>query len=374
MHRIALEPRPNWQQKVEEYGLHFHTQDGIVYWDESAAYQLSRHEVDQLELATNRLHEMCIELVGEIIDGRQFDLFFIPPAYHDMIVQSWEKEEPSIYGRFDLAYDGTGSPRLLEYNADTPTALVEASVIQWFWLKEVDERGDQFNSIHEHLIDAWKALHVDHPEPLHFAAVAGNVEDYVTVEYLRDTAIQAGFATDYLDIEQIGWDHQRRVFIDRQGRTMRRLFKLYPWEWLVHDEFGQHIPRATLHWIEPAWKMLLSCKSILPLLYERYPDCPYLLPASFDELQGDFVRKPILAREGSNVQLVLNGHVEQETEGPYPGPYVYQQFVPLRAFDDCYPIIGSWVVGGESCGIGIREDSSRITSNRSRFVPHQMVD
>src|SRR5262245_27794720 len=149
MYRLALQPRPNWQKRVEEYGLLFHTLKGVPYWDESAAYQLTRYEVDQLEAATNTLHAMCLELVREVIAERRFGLFLIPPEFEDFIVRSWERGEPSVYGRFDLVYDGVGAPRLLEYNADTPTGLVEAAVAQWFWLKDVDPQGDQFNSIHE---------------------------------------------------------------------------------------------------------------------------------------------------------------------------------------------------------------------------------
>ncbi len=33
-------------------------------------------------------------------------------------------------------------------------------------------------------------------------------------------------------------------------------------------------------------------------------------------------------------------------------------------------VIGSWLVNGYACGIGIREDTSPITGNTSRFVPH----
>lgn len=373
MHRLTLDPRPNWQRRVEEQaGLHYHTLHGVPYWDESAAYQFRPHEIDQIELATNTLHEMCLQVVQEIIDKRSFGLFLVPPEFEESIVRSWE-EEPSFYGRFDLAYDGAGPPRLLEYNADTPTGLVEAAVAQWFWLKDLDERGDQFNSIHERLIDAWKALRKRDTRPVHFAALAGQVEDHVTVEYLRDTAIQAGFQTEYLDVEQIGWDARRGCFVDLAGRPIARLFKLYPWEWLVREEFGRHVPRAPTSWMEPAWKMLLSCKSILPLLYERFPNSPYLLPASFEPLPRNYVRKPVHAREGSNIQVVIDGQVREETEGPYAGPYVYQALAPLRPFDGRYPVLGSWVVGGVSCGMGIREDEGLVTRNTSRFVPHQIV-
>ena len=144
MHRINLHPRPNWQKRVEEHGLLFHTLKGEPYWDETAAYQLSSFEVDQLELAANTLHEMCLDLVQEVIDEKMFGLFLIPKEFEEMVIRSWEEQEPSIYGRFDLAYDGVGAPRLLEYNADTPTALLEASIVQWQWLKDIDERERVF--------------------------------------------------------------------------------------------------------------------------------------------------------------------------------------------------------------------------------------
>jgi glutathionylspermidine synthase len=374
MERVALQPRPNWQKRVESHGLLYHTLGGVPYWDESACYQFRPGEIDNFQDATEALHAMCLEVVAEVIRDRYFGLFLVPPEFQDLVVKSWEQQEPTIYGRFDLAYDGSGPPRMLEYNADTPTALVEAAVAQWFWLQDTDPRGDQFNSIHEELLEAWKALRERDDSPIHFSALSGVVEDYVTVEYLRDTAIQAGFDTDYLDVEQIGWDLARRHFVDGRNRPIRRMFKLYPWEWMLRDEFGKLVPTARTRWVEPPWKMILSCKSILPLLWDRFPDCPYLVPASFDPLEGDFVRKPVHGREGSNVTVVIGGQVVHETDGPYgEGPFVYQRLVPLKPFDGHYPVLGTWFVNGKSCGLGIREDDAMITRNTSRFIPHCMV-
>jgi glutathionylspermidine synthase len=375
MHRITLDPRPNWQKRVEEYGLMFHTLKGEPYWDETAAYQLSSYEVDQLELAANTLHEMCLDLVQEVIDQRMFGLFLIPKEFEDMVVRSWQEQEPSVYGRFDLAYDGVGAPKLLEYNADTPTALLEASIVQWTWLKDIDERGDQFNSIHERLIEAWQALRERDDGPIHFAAQEGIPEDYITVEYLRDTAIQAGFETSYLDVEQVGWDRAGKGFVDRSGRTIHRLFKLYPWEWIIREDFGKNVLQARTRWTEPAWKMILSCKSILPMLYERHPDSPFLLPASFEPLEGNYVRKPVHAREGANITVVINGQTRVATDGVYTDcPSVYQGLAPMKSHDGRYPVYGTWIVNGVACGLGIREDETMVTQNTSRFVPHQMVD
>jgi len=377
MHRRTLDPRPNWQKRVEKYGLHYHTINDEPYWDESACYVFAKSKIDAIERASYAIYDMCMALVQHVIDERMFGLFLIPPAYEELVIKSWEEEHPSIYGRFDLAYDENGPPKLLEFNADTPTALVEASVAQWFWLKDVDDRGDQFNSIHERLIEGWKELHKADDTPIHFAAMSGVVEDYITVEYLRDTAIQAGFQTEYLDIEGIGWDRQRKLFTNRSGKPIERIFKLYPWEWMSRETFGEHVPTSKTIWMEPAWKMILSCKSILPLLYQMNPESPYLLPAWFEEPEGvDYVRKPIHAREGANIQVVRGGEVVLETDGPYSvdRDVVYQQLFPLKSFDGRFPIVGSWMINGWACGIGIREDGQIVTQNTSRFVPHQMSD
>ncbi len=380
MRRLTIDPRPNWQKRVEEYGLFYHTIRNEPYWDESACYQFTNYEVDRIEEATQALHDMCMKLVEEVIDKRMFGLFFIPKEFEEFVIRSWEANEPSVYGRFDLAFDGVGAPRMLEYNADTPTALVEASVAQWVWLKDMDERGDQYNSIHEHLIDAWKAVLKRDAGPIHFAAMSklDTPEDYITAEYMRDTAIQAGAKTAFIDITDIGWDRGRRCFVDNTGFPIHRCFKLYPWEWMVNkeEEFSQHVRAASTRWVEPAWKMILSCKSLLPLLYERHPDSPFLLPASFDPLpNGSYVKKPIHGREGANIEVVIGGKLAHSTDGPYTGgPYVYQALATeLKPHDGRYPVIGSWVVNGAACGMGIREDASLVTGNTSRFVPHQMV-
>ena len=144
---------------MEGLGLSFHT-PGQPYWYERAHYVLEADEVDMLERATNRLQEMCIAAAGHVIEKKRWDDLGIPPAARDFIVRSWEADTPSIYGRFDFSFGGEGesSPKLLEYNADTPTALYEAAVVQWKWLEEAFPGKDQFNSIHERLIATWKVL------------------------------------------------------------------------------------------------------------------------------------------------------------------------------------------------------------------------
>lgn len=85
--------------------------------------------------------------------------FQIPQAAIPHIEHSWQRNSQMLYGRFDFAYDGL-QIKMLEYNADTPTGLLEASVAQWLWIEQVSgiPNRDQFNSIHEDLIKRWKTI------------------------------------------------------------------------------------------------------------------------------------------------------------------------------------------------------------------------
>lgn len=370
MQRRSLSCRPNWQEKVERVGLTFHSPPAGLYWDESVYYELNTREVDELEAAANTLHQLCIDAAEAVVENQWWPRLRIPEPAIPSILRSWNEDEFSLYGRFDLAYDGKGPPKLLEYNADTPTALIEAAVAQWFWLQDSFRLADQFNSIHERLIAAWKKLP---PGRVYFSSIKNFPEDEQTVIYLQDTCHQAGFHTKRVCVEDVGWDSERKCFVDLDGEKIARCFKLYPWEWMWQEEFGRYLPQHSVQFIEPAWKMLLSNKGLLPILWELFPGHPNLLPCfdSPEPLGGTFVRKPKLSREGSNVTLVERGHTVEATDGDYGEEgFVCQAVAPIADFGGNHPVLGVWIVAHEAAGLGIREDIGRITGNLSRFVPH----
>jgi glutathionylspermidine synthase len=367
MERLAITPRSDWPSRVEKLGFSFHSMDS-VYWDESICYRFTAAQIDVLEEATNELHRICLEAVQRVIDGGMFDRFGIPARFIPLIKDSWEREDLSLFGRFDLYYDGTGDPKMYEYNADTPTSLFEAGAVQWYWLEDVFPQADQFNSIHDKLIARWKEGGLR--GPVHFACVRDHAEDFVNTVYIEDTAAQAGLQTRRLFIDEIGWTG--RQFVDLADAPIETLFKLYPWEWLIDERFSPYLTSEPWQVIEPAWKMLLSNKAILALLWEMFPGHPNLLPTFLDpaHLGGNFVKKPMLGREGANITLSANGH-QATTPGDYDGGgYVYQQFRPPPVRDGYYPVIGSWIVRDEAAGIGIRESNNLVTNNTSRFIPH----
>ena len=380
MERLEVAPRPNWREACEAVGFTFHSMDG-VYWDESHCYRFTAAQIDELEAATLALHELTLAAIEHIVAADRLEQLAIPAAFADYVIASWRAKEPALAGRFDLAYDGINPPKLLEYNADTPTALLEASVVQWGWLQQAvlpaTPEADQFNSLHEKLIANWRALGTTSSAntTVHFACVKDSDEDRGNIEYQRDVATQAGLATRFVYIEDIGWADEERCFVDDEGAIIDVLYKLYPWEWLVRDEFGPHLLEAQLKVIEPPWRMLLSNKGLLPVLWEMNPNHPNLLPAAFERFRvsGDYVQKPLYSREGANVTVYRGAEVHREGGTYGDEGWIYQAYTPLPRFDDYYAVIGSWVVGNKPAGIGVREDLTPITRNSSHFVPHYFV-
>jgi len=373
MERRTLRPRDGWQAKVEALGLVWHTTaDGRPYWDEAACYAFSRAQIAEIEGATAELYRLFLEAGQAILDRGLLGRFGIPDYCHEAIRDMWNEEPPALnYGRFDLGYDGKGPPKLFEFNCDTPTSLLEAAVVQWDWKEEVFPGLDQYNSLHDKLAAKWKDIAPSFNDCVHFAHIADEAgEDTVTVAYMRDLAERAGLETVPILMADIGWDGTE--FVDLDLRPMSGIYHLYPWEWLVNEEFGRNAVQTMEQtaWIEPIWKMMWSNKAVLPLLWEMFPDHPNLLPASHDPMAGDYVRKPLLAREGANIEVRRGGATEASTGGDYGEEgFVYQALYDLPGEGENRPVIGAWIVDGEPAGMGIREDGP-ITGNTARFVPH----
>jgi glutathionylspermidine synthase len=385
MRRIACYERDDWRSTAAASGFDFHTIDGERYWDERAYYAFTLDEIEnQIEAPTGEIDVMCLELVGRAInDEHALRRLKIPEAFWPLIRDSWERDEASLYGRLDLSFDGRAPAKLLEYNADTPTSIFETAVFQWTWLEQgiarhiVPARADQFNSLHERLIDAWRKI--GHAKHLHLAGSLESAEDACTLAYLEDTARQAGLSTTLLDIEAIGW-RDKGGFVDLDDRPIELAFKLYPWEWMFQDAFGAKLAQAPTRWIEPPWKAILSNKGMLALLWEMFRGHPNLLPAFFEDdpdaasLGASFVRKPLYSREGANVALIREGETVVEQQGPYGAEgFVRQALATLPNFSGQYPVLGSWLVDHTPCGLSIREDENPITGNTSRFLPHAIL-
>lgn len=386
MRRIPVAQRPNLRQSARAHGYPLDRDGNVPYWDESAYYSFTLRQIeDDLERPAKEIESLCFEVLNRaVVDETVFQRLGVPPAYWDYIAASWRNREKDLFGRFDFCYGGDGPAKLLEYNADTATTLYEASLFQWEWLQQtialglVPKAADQFNLLHEFLLEAFAKL--DLAGPLHMACLKDIADDRDTVEYLEDVAKEAGLATIFLSMEEIGVD-AAGGFTDLDDRQIAMLYKLYPWEWLMEEEFGRFMPGSGVRFIEPPWKAVLSNKGLLALLWEMFAGHPNLLPSYFEgdagaaELSGNYVRKPLLSRRGANIEIHRDGKIAARNDGPYGGGgYIVQAFHPLPEFDGRRPLLGCWMVAGAAAGLGIRESTDLITAEDACFIPHVILD
>ena len=388
MQRIPVTERPNLAAAAAEHELEYVAGSGVTGWDESAYYQFTPQQIEEnIVKPAEELEDLCFQVVDRAVNTEEvLDRLCIPEYFWDYIATSWRNGDKNLYGRMDLSYNGTGPAKLLEYNADTPTTLYESAVFQWEWLEQaaelklLPEGVDQLNDVHEKIVETLPQLGVAGLS--HFACNQDIEDDTGTLEYLEECAREAGLETCILGMEDIGLNDQGQ-FTDLEDRVISTLVKLYPWEWIMAEDFGRHVPASGAQFIEPPWKAIFSNKGLLPLLWGMFDGHPNLLPAFFEDDPaaadftdtGTYVRKPMLSRQGANIEIVQEGKTIFHSDGPYgEDPHILQGFEPLPEFDEGYPLLGCWLVASKAVGLCIREDKTLATGKEARFVPHVILD
>ncbi|MFC1235874.1 glutathionylspermidine synthase family protein [Vibrio sp. F74] len=388
MLRVDAKERKHWKALAKEYGFGFHSVYENPYWDESAYYQFTLEQIEKdIEDPTEEIHQMCLQVVDKVAgDDYWLRKFQIPEPMWENVLTSWKQKESSLYSRLDFAYDGKGAAKLYENNADTPTSLYETGFWQWLWLEDmvnssqIRRDADQFNLLQELLIERFQEIAIQQPgQTLHFSCCKDSVEDRGTVQYIEDCALEAGLSTSFVFTEDIGLNNKKE-FVDLNDQAVRWMFKLYPWEFMFREQYASNLQEAKVNWLEPMWKSIISNKALLPLLWKMFPNHPNLIPSFFPDDKkisslGDYVIKPLFAREGANISIVEKGKKTLQTDGPYGEEgVIYQAYHPLPKFGDNYTLIGSWLINDKPAGMSIREDTSRVTQDLSRYIPHIILD
>ena len=382
MQRKLLTPNRDLAKAMEDSRFdiwNMPSTNGRNYFSDDVYYEFTEEQVETLYEATAELHAMSLDYVADTIKKGDYQGLGLNQDMISVIEATYNNsKDKSLYGRFDFALDSDSSSiKLLEYNADTPTSLYESSIIQWEWKEHYFKEADQYNSIHEELIERWKAF----PNNMYFTAhdEAGK-EDWITLYYLLDTYLASGNKTgSCINIKDLGVNSG--LFVDMSDNIIDNIFKLYPWEFMQEEQFIKHT--SDTNFIEPAWKILLSNKSLLPQLWERHNNHPLLLESHFEKdvnssFLKDFIKKPIFSREGANVSSTnskdsRNKDYEKFSDPMYDASgYILQKDAMIKTQDGMTPVIGSWVIGDEPCGISIREDVG-FTKNTSTFVPHIFI-
>lgn len=382
--------QPINDQTLEQIGFKWHTDSDETKYVADELVIVNDMEAEAYYEVVNELYDMYTSAAQHVIDNNLFFELGIPFNLVEAIKKSWDNDVHwHLYGRFDLAGGIDGKPiKLIEFNADTPTALFETAILQWALLKHnnMDEER-QFNNIYEAIRDNFRRLVTlfDDPDEFEkhydgwkilFSSVSGNIEEENTVRLLQQIAIDAGFETGFEPLGGVKFDEEG--IYDAHDEPYEYWFKLYPWEDIAIEENELAVlltaimnnQKAIL--LNPAYTLLFQSKGMLKILWDLFPDSPYLLKTSFEPLQGvQCVEKRMFGREGANVKILdATGATIEANDGPY-GNFkpIYQEYVefPKDAQGNSYQ--AGVFFAYEACGLGFRR-GGKILNNMSKFVGH----
>jgi len=381
---------PLTENYLESLGFVWHTDSDESAYIADELVVITEAEAEAYHDAANELYDMFVEAGDYVVDNNLFHEIGIPFNLVEVIRESWENEVHwHLYGRFDLAGGIDGKPiKLLEFNADTPTALFETAVIQWAILKQNGmEETVQFNALYEALLENFQRLVTLEEDVSDFEAryegwkflftsIRGNSEEENTVRLLQHIANEAGYDTEFAYIDEVEFDAEEGVFF--QDENYELWFKLIPWEDIALEEsdlamlLTNIIKNQKAIVFNPAYTLLFQSKGILKILWDLYPNHPLLLESSFEPLQGrSHVAKPIFGREGESIRILdEKGDTLEGGEGEYDNhKMLYQSYteLPIDAQGNSYQ--AGVFYAYEACGLGFRK-GGKILDNMSKFVGH----
>ena len=121
------------------------------------------------------------------------------------------------------------------------------------------------------------------------AAVMDDPESEGTAKYLERVAKTALIEAKIGDISSLEFNYSNdceQVLPTIQNQKGGHLLKMYPFEWIAAEVQKDDLlaeDLAEIDTLEPAWKLIIGNKAILPLLWKMFPNHPNLLPAYFDD-------------------------------------------------------------------------------------------
>lgn len=383
--------KPLTSEYLESIGFVWHTDEDETSYIADEIVQVSEEEANAYYEATNELYDMFCEAGDYVIENNLFHEINIPFNLVNLIKESWENDVHwHLYSRFDLAGGIDGKPiKLIEFNADTPTAVFETAIIQWAMLKanNLDE-ASQFNNLYDALKDNFKRIitmeddiekfeefYKDLGWKILFSSIASSSEDINTTKLLQHIATEAGFNTDFEYIDKVQFNDEG---IFKDDVNFEFWFKLIPWENIAIDEselaliLEDIVANKKAIIFNPAYTLMFQSKGFMKILWDLYPNHPLLLETSFEPLIGKKqVEKRCFGREGANVAIINSDNsLDMKTDGDYEGfKAIYQEYVELPTDEKGNSYQAGVFYAYEACALGFRK-GGKILNNMSKFVGH----
>jgi glutathionylspermidine amidase/synthetase len=364
----------------------------------------------ELKRATNELHALFLRATDYVLEHEHLlEKFNFPKIIWPKLHQSWDnRRNQMITGRFDFCLTEQGI-KLYEYNADSASCYMEAGKIQGKWAEHYgcDEGWNPSGRLYEELVEAWKESDID---GLLHVMLDKDSEDTYHGLFMVEAIKRAGIPCKIIHgLENMVWGPDGHV-VDADGDRIRAVWKVWAWETALEQirvecEYDQQRltdycfrssreqrkeqnrpprlsdvllqPEVLVY--EPLWTLIPSNKAILPILWELFPESPYLLESHFtltDSLKKNgYVVKPIVGRGGANIQIFsCNNALVDKTTGQFGSQkVVYQTFCKLPKAGPYHAQLSGFSVSGAYAGTCIRVTPGLVVSLSDNLLALRVV-
>ena len=371
--------------------------------DQRSYFCLSESAAREIKHATNELHAMFMHATHKVLkDDALLERFNLPRSIWPRLRQSWNnRRNQMVTGRFDFSVSDRGI-KVYEYNADSASCYYESACLQgpWFDAYGVSEGRCPGKKLHPDLVRAWSKSGVE--TLLHIMQDDDPEEDY-HAQFMKSAAEEAGIRCTLIrGMDELGWDDQGFV-VDANGERILWVWKTWAWETALDQLRAECDEDETLDAIgasrikterprlvdvllreevmvyEPLWTLVPSNKAILPVLWELFPDHPYLLESRYDldEMMATkgYVVKPIAGRCGHNISIVDgNNAVVKETGGQFgQQDQIYQALCKLPKLGKFNVQLAAFTVDGKYSATSVRVDTSPVITTNSDLLPLRIM-
>jgi glutathionylspermidine synthase len=385
------------------------------------ALEISHEHARALRTAAARLYQLMTRLTSVLQQADDQSLLDIGiPLAAIPYSRIFIPEMPAVMcGRFEFVMTAEG-PKLIEFNAETPTVVFElfhmnGQVCKDFGLVDPNLHcQEQLEQAIRASINAGLSW-MEHPHGesafVVFSSYADSEEERGTTEFYRSLLTCRGnlpYRTSFRDLNELRVTPDYLLTAD--GERVDVLYKLYPTEHLIKDKAPDGTPvglallelvrKRRLAVINPPTAFVLQNKALMALLWVMHlaqselftPEEhlwieQYVLPTYLDThdaheqpfFVGEHVIKPVYGREGTSVTIQNRSEVvEQSEQNPYDDQVmIYQQYAALPTttiqtedgLTEVNLVHNCFVVGGTPSAIGIRASRKLIFDDYSYFLP-----
>lgn len=325
--------------------------------------------------------------------------------------------------RFDFVLTPYGKLKVVEINADTPCAIIEAYYANQIAAESFGRVNPNFgmeNTLAAYLKNIKRQIspakinlsdsEFSRERPFVFSCFEDYVEDFGTTNYLMNLLKRDSIAGDveFVSFYDLSVDEGGILLPD--GRHAAALYRLHPMEILIEETatdgselgvlFLERYAEGKFALFNPPEAIIMQNKAFLALVWQLHLHGGYfnfredeiieryMLPSFFDAEElgaGEFIRKPIWGREGKNISIVSGGQTIFENEPEAldeiicrdSEKFMYQEFVETPEFEVStdsgrhvgFITLSCFMLGTEPSAVYCRFSQNRIIGTEAYFVP-----